>query len=89
MKPIIITTEHRGVFFGYVEDDTNLKEKTQSLKDARMAIRWRTTKGIAELAETGPNDESIIGSKADVPVIHNVTAVFFVSKEAEEKWIKA
>ncbi len=89
MKAVIITTEHRGVFFGFVEDDADLTQKTLGLKDAKMAIKWRTTKGIAELAEIGPNENSLIGAKANVPVIHNVTAVFLVSKKAEEKWIAA
>ena len=89
MKAVILTTEHRGVFFGYVEDDTDLTKTTLGLKDARMAIRWRTSKGIAELAEIGPNSNSLVGSKADVPVIHKITAVFLVTKEAEEKWIAA
>ena len=89
MKAVIVTTEHRGVFFGYVENDQDLTNKTLGLKGAKMAIRWRTSKGIAELAEIGPNENSLIGAKADVPVIHNITAVFLVSKEAEQKWIAA
>jgi len=89
MKAVLITTEHRGVFFGYTEEDADLTKTTLSLKDAKMAIRWRTKKGIAELAEKGPNSNSLIGAKADVPVIHKVTAVFLVTKEAEEKWIAA
>jgi len=89
MKAVIITTEHRGVFFGYVEDDTDLTQTTLGLKDARMAIRWQTTKGIAELAKEGPNEDSIIGDQADWPVIHKVTGVMMVTPEAEKKWISA
>ena len=89
MKAVIVTTEHRGVFFGYVEDNADLTKTTLSLKNARMAIRWRTAKGIAELAEIGPNENSLIGAKADIPVIHKVTAVFLVTTQAEEKWIAA
>mgnify|MGYP000738900063 CR=1 FL=1 len=89
MKAVIITTEYRGVFFGYVEDDTDLTKTTLGLKNARMAIRWQTTKGIAELAKEGPNGDSIIGDVADWPVIHKVTGVIFVTQKAEIKWMEA
>jgi len=86
MKPVLVTTLHRGVFFGYVEDDTNLTNKTLSLTGARMALRWGTTRGVMELAETGPTENSKIGAAADIPVLHDVTAVFAVSEEAEIAW---
>lgn len=89
MKAVILTTEHRGVFFGYAEDDADLSKTTQGLKNARMAIRWQPTKGIAELAKDGPNNNSIIGDTADWPVIHKVTGVMLVTPEAEKKWISA
>ncbi len=81
-RPVIICTEHRGVFFGYA-DDTN--GNTIHLKNARMAITFGTTKGIMELAETGPTSRSKISAKADIEV-RKVTAVFEVSGEAKAKW---
>jgi len=86
---VIFTTEHRGVFFGYIDKNEDLTKETLGLKDAKMAIKWATKKGICELASIGPNDQSLIGAKADIPVIHKITAVFLVEKEAEEKWILA
>jgi len=86
MKAVILTTEHRGVFFGYAEEDADLTKTTLGLKGAKMAIRWHTEKGIGQLAHTGPTEKSIIGAPADIPVIHKITAVFLVTPEAEEKW---
>lgn len=87
MKAIIVTTQHRGVFFGLAPEDQDLTARTMSLKDARMAIYWGTTNGIAELAATGPTSKSKIGSPADLIALHDITAVFAVSDEARAKWL--
>ncbi len=81
-RPVIICTEHRGVFFGYSDDTIG---NTIQLEGARMAIAFGTTKGVIELAETGPTDRSKISAKADIEV-RKVTAVFEVSAEAQAKW---
>jgi hypothetical protein len=87
MKNILITTQHRGVFFAQIDDTADLTVKTLvNLKNCRMAIYWGTTKGVMELASDGPNKNSKIGAPADVDVMHDVTAVFQVSDKAAEKW---
>jgi hypothetical protein len=82
LRPVIVCTEFRGVFFGYAEDTSG---DTIQLKDARMAIYWGTTKGVMQLAETGPTSTSKISAKADIS-IRKVTAVFEVSENAAEAW---
>lgn len=90
MKSIIITTEHRGVFYAEVEDNTDLTQKTlQNLKNCRMAIYWGTTKGIQELADTGPTPSSKISSPSDIIILHDVTAIFSVTEEAKVAWNNA
>lgn len=81
-RPVIICTEHRCVFFGYAIETSG---DTISLTNARMAIAFGTTKGVMQLAETGPTERSKISAKADIEV-RNVTAVFEVSPEAKVKW---
>jgi hypothetical protein len=90
MKNILITTQHRGVFFAQISANADLTQKTlTNLKNCRMAIYWGTTKGVMELANDGPNKNSKIGSPADVDVMHDVTAVFSVTDKAAEKWTLA
>ena len=90
MKNILITTQHRGVFFAQVSDDKDMTQKTLTdLENARMAIYWNTKGGLMELCAKGPNSGSKIGSPAGIPVLHDVTAVFAVSDEAADKWISA
>lgn len=81
-RPVIVCTEHRGVFFGYARDTSG---DTIHLTDARMAIYWGTTRGVMELAEKGPNAKSRISAKADIE-LRKVTSVFEVSPEAEAAW---
>jgi hypothetical protein len=81
-RPVIVCTEHRGVFFGYTPDTTGSEIH---LKSARMAIRFGTTRGVMELAETGPTASSRISARADIEV-RKVTAVFEVTPDAAKKW---
>src|SRR4051794_12475271 len=81
-RAVIVCTEHRGVFFGYAADT---KGDTVHLRGARMAIRFGTTRGVMELAETGPTSSSKISARADIEV-RKVTAVFEVTSQATERW---
>lgn len=85
MRPVIVTTKHRAVVFGYAKDTSGKRIK---LKDAKWAIYWGTTKGINQLAETGPTEKSKISSKADLE-LRFVTAVLEVTEEAAKKWEEA
>lgn len=84
--PILVTTQHRGVFGGLVPADQDMAATTMALRDCRMAIYWGTTKGVAELAHTGPTEKSRIGAPADVDALHDITAVMRITDEAWEKW---
>lgn len=87
-KAVLITTEHRGVFFGYVPARQDMNARTMALKGARCAIYWGTTKGVAQLAHTGPTTKSRIGAPADLEAIHDIIAVWAVTPEAEQAWVK-
>lgn len=89
MKPVLVTTKHRGVFGGLVPDDQDMTARTIAIKEARCAIKFGTTRGIAQLAETGPTGQSRIGAPADLEAIHDVTAVWTITEAAWEKWCKS
>lgn len=85
-RPVLITTKHRGVFAGEIPATQDLTVTQMALKNARMAIYWGTTKGVLELAETGPTAKSRISAVADVPMLHDITGVFAISEEAWRVW---
>lgn len=88
MKQVLITTAHRGVFGGEIEDTQDVAAKAMSLKNARMAIAWGTTRGVMELAHTGPTARSRISAPADIPMLHDITAIFTITPEAWSLWNK-
>lgn len=83
-RPVIVCTEHRGVFFGYVEGDTKGADPID-LKRARMAIYWGTKRGIMQLAETGPTESSRISARADMEV-RKITAILECTPESAAAW---
>lgn len=84
-RPVIVTTEHRGVFFGYA---TDTESDPIDLKDAMLCVYWSSDmKGFMGLASDGPSESCRIGPKADIK-LYKVTAVLEVTPEAERKWLK-
>jgi hypothetical protein len=88
-KPVLVTTSHRGVFAGLVPADQDMTARTVALGSAKMAIYWGTTKGVMQLAETGPTTKSRISAPADIPALHDITAIFDITPAAWAKWIAA
>jgi hypothetical protein len=78
-RAVLVTTAHRGVFFGYAKetDGTVLK-----LRAARNCIYWSSdVKGFLGLASTGPTKSCRVGPQADIE-IRDVTCVAVCSAEA-------
>lgn len=85
-RPVIVTTEHRGVFFGYTEDADG---DPIILKRARLCVYWsQDLKGFMGLAAQGPSSSCKIGPPADIQ-IRKITAVIEVTPDAVKKWESA
>lgn len=82
MKNVLITTQHRGVFVGQIPEEQDIAAKAMALRNARMVIYWGTTKGLMQLCHTGPTSSSKISAPADIPMLHDITAVFDVTDAA-------
>ena len=83
---VIVTTEKRGVFFGKLTRYDEEK-KIAVLDECMMAIYWGTTKGLFELADTGPTAKSKISAAAPDIQLQLVTSVIGCSAQAVEKWL--
>lgn len=80
---VLVTTVHRGVFFGYADDATG---STIALTRARLCLYWSPdVKGFMGLAATGPSATCRIGPAADI-TLHGVTAVVAVTPMAVTAW---
>lgn len=78
--PLVVTTKHRGVFFGYAENKTD-GDKIR-LEQARMCVRWQGTKGVVGLAAQGPNKNCRISPAIPAITVSDVTSVMECSQEA-------
>lgn len=82
--PIIVTTAHRGVFFGFGKPSEN---KTIRLTKAQMCVYWSAdVKGVLGLASKGPTRTCRIGPPVPAITLQDVTSVTEVSEEAVKAW---
>ena len=82
-RAVLVTTQHRGVFFGYA---TDTEGNTIKLRASRLCVYWsKDVRGFMGLAASGPSTSCRIGPPADIE-LRNITAVAEVTPEAVAKW---
>lgn len=80
---VMVTTKHRGVFFGYTDDYTG---DAINLRRGRNCLYWSAdVKGFAGLAATGPSKSCRIGPAVDIQ-LRDITSVSLVTDEAVKAW---
>ena len=85
-RAVLVTTAHRGVFFGYASKTDG---ETIKLKRGRLCVYWPpATKGFMGLAAVGPLEGSRIGPPADIE-LRAITAVAECTPEAVKAWESA
>ena len=85
-RAVLVTTAHRGVFFGYATDTDG---STIKLRAARNCIYWSASvKGFIGLAASGPDKSSKIGPAANIE-LRDITCVAECSPEAVAAWESA
>jgi len=83
--PVLVTTIHRGVFFGYAT--APVKDKSITIEDGRNCIYWSAdVKGFLGLAATGPSSSCKVGPKVPKLTLTDVTSVAEITPAATEKW---
>ena len=83
-RPVIVTTKHRGVFFGYAVDTTG---EVIELKRCRNCVYWSADcKGFMGLAANGPTKTCRIGPAAPAISLREITAVLECSEAAVAAW---
>jgi hypothetical protein len=83
-RAVVVTTEHRGVFFGYATDTSG---EVIELKRARLCLYWSADiKGFMGLAATGPSSSCRIGPAVESIELRKITSVLAVTDAAISKW---
>lgn len=84
---LVVTTEHKGVFFGYGYGHISGANRSIRLERARMCVYWSAdVKGVVGLASGGPTKGCRVGPEAPAITLYGVTSVMEVSQEAEKQW---
>ncbi len=82
-RAVLVTTTHRGVFFGYT---TKTDGATIKLRAARNCLYWDSgTRGFLGLASSGPSTSCKIGPAADIE-LRDITCVAEVTPAAVKAW---
>jgi len=82
-RPVLVTTAHRGVFFGFATDTDGDRI---SLRRGRNAVFWSAeARGFMGLAARGPTAQCRIGPAADI-TLRDITSVVEVTPEAVERF---
>lgn len=84
-KPVMVTTEFRGVFFGYMTEAP--VDGTVTIKRARNCVYWsQDVRGFMGLASDGPSNNCKVGPAVPSLTLNKVTAIVEVSAKAQNKW---
>lgn len=87
VQPLVVTTAHRGVFFGYATP--SWEGGTITLERARMCIYWpESNHGVVGLASDGPKDGARVSPAAPYIMLCDVTSIMLVTPQATEAWEK-
>ena len=85
-NPVLITTNYRGVFFGYVKNDKNLPKEI-TLLNVRNCIYWaKDCGGFLGLAQGGPTKDCKIGTQVPECTLYDITSVTPVTDKAVKAW---
>jgi hypothetical protein len=79
-RAVLVTTQHRGVFFGYTSDADDAP--VVHLRAGRNVVYWPTSnRGFMGLASMGPQSGARVGPAADIAV-RDITSMALVTDEA-------
>jgi hypothetical protein len=88
-RPVVVTTEHRGVFFGYIVDESKAPNAI-TLSQCRNCVDWpQAVKGFLGLTTSGPLQGSRVGPAAVRVTLYGITSIADCTIEAVELWEKA
>lgn len=85
-KKVVVTTAHRGVFFGkLIENDA---PKSVKLEGAKNCLYWGSSlHGFIGLASSGPDKSCRIGPAASLPMdLYDITSMIECTPESVKRW---
>ena len=88
--PVVVTTEYKGVFFGFLPKGGDFTQTTLRLTQAQMCVYWTSqTHGVLGLASSGPESGSRVGPTVPAITLQKITSVIEATQDAAEAWQKS
>lgn len=82
-RAVLVTTTHRGVFFGYAVETAG---PTIKLRAARNCLYWPAdNKGFLGLASMGPTKGARVGPAANIE-LRDITCVAECTEQSVKAW---
>ena len=83
-RPVLVTTSHRGVFFGYLDGEA---AEVITIRQARNCLYWSAdVRGFLGLASSGPSSTCRVGPAVPELTLIGVTAVVECTEVAVKAW---
>lgn len=85
-RPVLVTTAHRGVFFGYLVGEPSKAQVI--INKARNVTYWdASVRSFLGLASTGPSTKCRVSAAAGAAsTLYDITGVFVCTPEAVAKF---
>lgn len=84
---VVVTTAHRGVFFGLLPADADFTSPTLRLRNCRMCVKWpEGNHSVVGLAAWGPVPGARVSPAAPAITLHSITGIMECSVEAIAAW---
>lgn len=84
-RAVLVTTKHRGVFFGYLVGEASPERVL--VRKVRNVTYWdEATKGFLGLAATGPTSKCRVSAAAEESTIYEITGVFGCTEDAVKRF---
>ena len=84
---VVVTTEHRGVFGGFLPASEDDNSKTLTLTECQICVYWSAdVKGVLGLAATGPSKDCRVSPAVPKMTLQGVTSVMDCTAEAAKAW---
>ena len=86
---VLVTTEHRGVFFGYLTQQQLDENQVNPLRleNARNLVYWSSDcHGFLGLTNQGPNKNCKVGPKCPEILLYKITSISKCTEEAVIAW---
>lgn len=85
--PVVICTEHKGVFFGFLNGVQKPDATVLTVTDAQMCVSWTADiGGVLGLASSGPSKSCRVSPKVPKITLQGVTAVVEATEDAVKAW---